>query len=391
MKNAGGREFAPIIAAHAGSRGGHQGCSPNGEEQRGGPCRRKAPLLSNGRGTTATFSRCYSASHIERKGGVRPLPPLHSPAISLLPSSPLYSHGTEKTRGRERERRSRWSSPGAAISSLPENKGKSRRRPDLSATEEPIAPRWSRRSSHAASTMSTAANHSWSSKPRSNATADTKVRTPTPLSSATHNAATTVSIATSSEPLPLLLLRVRSTVAAVRRTEERSSIFLGGSESQGIEAVDAGVGTSGFDDICKLERTAVLKAICVGFKETSEPAICLSGDLETNECLDRNGGCWHGPKSNITACKVFKGMNALLLFADNLFVGIKGDGYTSCEAVEPGRCMISEKASIQITSIPFVSSFAFSRAYHHELLEAYECCMKYMTTGNDAGLTQIHL
>lgn len=29
----------------------------------------------------------------------------------------------------------------------------------------------------------------------------------------------------------------------------------------------------------KLERTAVLKAICAGFKETSEPAICLSGGL----------------------------------------------------------------------------------------------------------------
>nr|GMD86546.1 hypothetical protein Iba_chr14bCG7080 [Ipomoea batatas] len=67
------------------------------------------------RGTTATFNRCYSASHTERKGGVCPLPPLHSPAISLPPSSPLYSHGTEKMKGRERERRSRWSSPGAAI------------------------------------------------------------------------------------------------------------------------------------------------------------------------------------------------------------------------------------------------------------------------------------
>nr|GMC57980.1 casein kinase 1-like protein HD16 [Ipomoea batatas]GMC60722.1 casein kinase 1-like protein HD16 [Ipomoea batatas] len=58
-------------------------------------------------------------------------------------------------------------------------------------------------------------------QPRSNAVADTKLRTPTPLSSATHNAATTVSTAMSFEPLPLLLLRVRSTAAAVRRTEAR--------------------------------------------------------------------------------------------------------------------------------------------------------------------------
>lgn len=29
----------------------------------------------------------------------------------------------------------------------------------------------------------------------------------------------------------------------------------------------------------KLERSAVLKAICAGFKETTEPPICLSGGL----------------------------------------------------------------------------------------------------------------
>ncbi|CAH9076184.1 unnamed protein product [Cuscuta epithymum] len=90
----------------------------------------------------------------------------------------------------------------------------------------------------------------------------------------------------------------------------------------------------------KLERTAVLKAICAGFKETSEPAICLSGDIETNECLERNGGCWNDPKSNITACKdTFRGR----VCQCPLFNGVqfKGDGYTSCKAVGPGRCMIN--------------------------------------------------
>lgn len=29
------------------------------------------------------------------------------------------------------------------------------------------------------------------------------------------------------------------------------------------------------------------------------------------------------------------------------------------------------------------------QAYHHELLEAYECCMKYRRTGKDAELTQV--
>ncbi|KAG6528626.1 hypothetical protein ZIOFF_010805 [Zingiber officinale] len=54
----------------------------------------------------------------------------------------------------------------------------------------------------------------------------------------------------------------------------------------------------------KLERTAVLKAICAGFKESTEPVVCLNPDIETNECLTSNGGCWKNTQLNITACKV---------------------------------------------------------------------------------------
>ncbi|PSS17694.1 Vacuolar-sorting receptor 1 like [Actinidia chinensis var. chinensis] len=73
----------------------------------------------------------------------------------------------------------------------------------------------------------------------------------------------------------------------------------------------------------KLEKSAVLKAICSGFKETTEPAICLSEDIETNECLQNNGGCWQDKAANITACRGVK------------FVG---DGYTHCEASGALRC-----------------------------------------------------
>lgn len=54
----------------------------------------------------------------------------------------------------------------------------------------------------------------------------------------------------------------------------------------------------------RLERTAVLKAICSGFNETSDPPICLNTGLETNECLQHNGGCWQDKRANMTACKV---------------------------------------------------------------------------------------
>ncbi|CAA0823805.1 Vacuolar-sorting receptor 6 [Striga hermonthica] len=90
----------------------------------------------------------------------------------------------------------------------------------------------------------------------------------------------------------------------------------------------------------KLERGAVLKAICAGFKETTEPPVCLSGDMETNECLDNNGGCWQDAKSNVTACKdTFRGRVCECPTANGIHY--EGDGYTSCQAVGPGRCAVN--------------------------------------------------
>ncbi|XP_052182613.1 vacuolar-sorting receptor 6 isoform X2 [Diospyros lotus] len=90
----------------------------------------------------------------------------------------------------------------------------------------------------------------------------------------------------------------------------------------------------------KLDRTAVLKAICAGFEEATEPTVCLSGDLETNECLERNGGCWQDTKSNITACKdTYRGRICECPLVNG--VQYRGDGYTSCQAVGPGRCAVN--------------------------------------------------
>nr|CAD1837827.1 unnamed protein product [Ananas comosus var. bracteatus] len=90
----------------------------------------------------------------------------------------------------------------------------------------------------------------------------------------------------------------------------------------------------------KLEKKAVLKAICAGFEETTEPAVCLSDDIETNECLNENGGCWQDKTSNITACKdTFRGRVCECPVFDG--VQFKGDGYSNCEAFGPGRCRIN--------------------------------------------------
>ncbi|XP_059313914.1 vacuolar-sorting receptor 3-like [Lycium ferocissimum] len=90
----------------------------------------------------------------------------------------------------------------------------------------------------------------------------------------------------------------------------------------------------------KLEKGAVLKAICAGFEETTEPAVCLSDDVETNECLDNNGGCWKDKAANITACKdTFRGRVCECPVVDG--VQFKGDGYTSCTASGRGRCKLN--------------------------------------------------
>ncbi|XP_042382171.1 vacuolar-sorting receptor 3-like [Zingiber officinale] len=90
----------------------------------------------------------------------------------------------------------------------------------------------------------------------------------------------------------------------------------------------------------KLEKKAVLKAICAGFEETTEPAACLNDDIETNECLNDNGGCWEDKASNITACKdTFRGR----VCECPVFNGVqfKGDGYNNCEAIGPGKCRLN--------------------------------------------------
>uniref|UniRef100_A0A0E0EG82 Uncharacterized protein n=1 Tax=Oryza meridionalis TaxID=40149 RepID=A0A0E0EG82_9ORYZ len=90
----------------------------------------------------------------------------------------------------------------------------------------------------------------------------------------------------------------------------------------------------------KLEKSAVLKAVCSGFEETTEPDVCLSQEIQTNECLESNGGCWQDKTNNFTACKdTFRGRVCECPMARG--VKFVGDGYTHCEASGVGRCQIN--------------------------------------------------
>ncbi|KAL8120479.1 hypothetical protein AgCh_017594 [Apium graveolens] len=75
-------------------------------------------------------------------------------------------------------------------------------------------------------------------------------------------------------------------------------------------------------------------------EETTEPAVCLSGDVETNEYLSNNGGCWQDKAPNISACKdTFRARVCECPFTDGVLY--KGDGYRSCIASGPGRCKVN--------------------------------------------------
>jgi hypothetical protein len=79
----------------------------------------------------------------------------------------------------------------------------------------------------------------------------------------------------------------------------------------------------------------VTKAICSGYKETTDPPVCLSQAVETDECLSNNGGCWH--KGNITACKdTFRGRVCECPLVEG--VQFEGDGYTDCQGTDKHLC-----------------------------------------------------
>ncbi|CAI5995810.1 unnamed protein product [Closterium sp. NIES-64] len=98
----------------------------------------------------------------------------------------------------------------------------------------------------------------------------------------------------------------------------------------------------------KLEAKAVLKAICAGFEESTEPPICLGAEVQTNECLTNNGGCWKG--HNLTACKdTFRGRVCECPKDPATGVYLTGDGYTKCEAAGVGRCLVGNGGCWQST------------------------------------------
>ncbi|MBA0636959.1 hypothetical protein Godav_029139 [Gossypium davidsonii] len=59
-------------------------------------------------------------------------------------------------------------------------------------------------------------------------------------------------------------------------------------------------------------------------------AVTFFTDVETNECLENNGGCWQDRAANLTICRdTFRARVCECLLVDG--VQFKGDGYSHCE------------------------------------------------------------
>ncbi|KAF5824217.1 putative EGF-like calcium-binding domain, PA domain-containing protein [Helianthus annuus] len=124
---------------------------------------------------------------------------------------------------------------------------------------------------------------------------------------------------------------------AVLKAEQHAQI---GSGTRGDVTIQPTVVINNRQYRGRLDNKAVLKAICSGFKEGTEPALCLSYEIETNECLVDNGGCWSDKVTNITACKdTFRGKVCECPVVNG--VKFVGDGYTHCEASAALRCQVN--------------------------------------------------
>lgn len=78
----------------------------------------------------------------------------------------------------------------------------------------------------------------------------------------------------------------------------------------------------------RLEMGSVLRAVCAGFKESSEPGVCLQKGMQVNECESDNA-CWKNPNSSLSE----HSSSCLDTFRGHICMcpkGYIGDGYT-CE------------------------------------------------------------
>ncbi|KAK9804303.1 hypothetical protein WJX72_005862 [[Myrmecia] bisecta] len=76
----------------------------------------------------------------------------------------------------------------------------------------------------------------------------------------------------------------------------------------------------------RLDVPSVMRAVCAGFSEATEPAVCMSSNLNVNDCVEDASSCWSS--EGVSACvDTFRG------HVCQCPAGWRGDG-TNCEDID---------------------------------------------------------
>ncbi|GAB4818267.1 hypothetical protein N2152v2_005313 [Parachlorella kessleri] len=77
----------------------------------------------------------------------------------------------------------------------------------------------------------------------------------------------------------------------------------------------------------RLDAPSVLRALCAGYKEGTEPPVCLTGGLNVDECSTGKHDCWQGPAGESACMDTFRG------YICHCPPGWEGDGHV-CQDID---------------------------------------------------------
>eukprot|EP01026_Neomeris_dumetosa_P062104 TRINITY_DN58696_c0_g1_i2.p1 TRINITY_DN58696_c0_g1~~TRINITY_DN58696_c0_g1_i2.p1 ORF type:complete len:533 (+),score=66.15 TRINITY_DN58696_c0_g1_i2:57-1655(+) len=142
----------------------------------------------------------------------------------------------------------------------------------------------------------------------------------------------------------------------------------------------------------RLDSLSVLRAICAGYKQGSEPDLCLDPAVQYSDqdCSSSNDQCWNDPKEGLSACKdTFRGYTCTCPY------GYQGDG-KNCEKIrtEKGLSSAGVAMIVIIITIAVVGvglgayHYVFKQRMRHEvksIMQQYMPLPEEMPTDNNDG------
>lgn len=130
-----------------------------------------------------------------------------------------------------------------------------------------------------------------------------------------------------------------------------------------------------------LSTNGILRALCAGFEEGTEPQVCLHKDIQEDDCVDDSHGCWKGPPGSfVDACfDTFRGSIC------RCPEGYEGDGYTCTDVDECARGTDSCEQHCTNT----IGSYECSCDPGMKLVGAFSCIHENACAENNGGCEQM--